>query len=69
MSICNLVMSLRDKALVEGAGSTATLLNAAADALEELDERLSIIGENLDAVEAEFDELLQQIGVREHDEP
>lgn len=60
-----LINELRDWAVVEGAGSLANILNLAADRLEELTERVSIIGENLDAVEAEFDEFLQEIGVRE----
>ena len=60
-----MINELRDWAEVQGAGSLANVLNEAADRIEQLDERLSIIGENLDAVEAEFDELLQEIGVRE----
>ena len=60
-----LINELRDWAAVEGAGSLANILNLAADRLEELTERVSIIGKNLDAVEAEFDEFLQEIGVRE----
>ena len=65
MQTSKLITELRDWAEVEGAGSLANILNEAADHLEQLDERLSIIGENLDSVEAEFDELLQEIGVRE----
>lgn len=60
-----LINELRDWAEVQGAGSLAYILNVAADRIEELTERVSIIGENLDAVEAEFDEFLQEIGVRE----
>ena len=60
-----LINELRDWAEVQGPGSLAYTLNQAADRIEQLDERVSIIGENLDAVEAEFDELLQEIGVRE----
>ena len=65
MDNAELINELRDWAEVQGAGSLANVLNEAADRIEQLDERLSIIGENLDAVEAEFDELLQEIGVRE----
>lgn len=65
MDNTELINELRDWAEVQGAGSLANVLNEAADRIEQLDERLSIIGENLDAVEAEFDELLQEIGVRE----
>lgn len=65
MDNAELINELRDWAVVQGAGSLANVLNEAADRIEQLDERLSIIGENLDAVEAEFDELLQEIGVRE----
>lgn len=65
MDNAELINELRDWAVVQGAVSLANVLNEAADRIEQLDERLSIIGENLDAVEAEFDELLQEIGVRE----
>ena len=65
MDNAELINELRDWAEVQGAGSLSNVLNEAVDRIEQLDERLSIIGENLDAVEAEFDELLQEIGVRE----
>ena len=65
MQTSELVTELRDWAEVQGAGSLANVLNEAADHLEQLDERLSIIGENLDAVESDFDEMLREIGVRE----
>ena len=65
MQTNDLITELRDWADVQGAGSLANILDEAADRLEYLDERLSIIGENLDSVEAEFDELLQEIGIRE----
>ena len=45
-----LIGELRDRAKVEGAGSLAALLNAAADRIEEMDERICIVSESLDAV-------------------
>ena len=60
----SLIIKLREKALVEGKGSLASLLNEAADRLEEMDERLSILEENMEAAE-QFDAQLQEIGVRE----
>lgn len=60
-----LIAELRDWADVEGPGSLAAILDAAADRIEELDERVAIISEHMDAAEAEFDAHLQEIGVRE----
>ena len=65
MDTVTLISELRDWAAVQGPGSLANILTEAADHIEQVEERLSIVGENLDAVEAEFDELLQEIGVRE----
>jgi hypothetical protein len=60
-----LIGELRDWAEVQGAGSLGYILNVAADRIEEMSQRVSIISENLDNVEAEFDEMLRDIGVRE----
>ena len=60
-----MISELRDWAEVEGPGSLAALLQAAADRIEEMDERLAILGESLDAAESAFDAQLQEIGVRE----
>ena len=65
MQTSELITELRDWAEVQGPGSLGNILNEAADHIEQIDERLSILGENLDAVEQAFDEFLTEIGVRE----
>lgn len=60
-----LIAELEDWAAVEGKGTRYYVLKMAAQRIEEMQERISIISENLDAVEQEFDEFLQEIGVRE----
>lgn len=60
-----LIAELEDWAQVEGKGTRYYILKIAARRIEEMSERISIISENLDAVEQEFDEFLQEIGVRE----
>lgn len=65
MQTTELITELRDWAEVQGPGSLANILTEAADHIEQIDERLSILGENLDAVEQAFDEFLTEIGVRE----
>jgi SepF-like predicted cell division protein (DUF552 family) len=60
-----LIAELRDWAEVQGAGSLGNILNLAADRIEEMDERISIVSEQLDNTGAEFDAMLQEIGVRE----
>jgi len=65
ISTIDLVNELRDWAEVEGPGSLKTLLDLAADRLEEIDERLAIVGENLDDVVNDLNALLVQMGTVE----
>lgn len=65
MTTGEIVNELRDWADVEGPGTLSNVLDEAADRLEELDERVAIISEHMDAAEAEFDAHLKEIGVRE----
>ena len=65
MTTSELINDLRDWAEVQGPGSLAAILNEAADRLEEIDERLAIVGENLDDVVNDLNALLVQMGTVE----
>ena len=60
----DLVSELRDWIDVEGPGSLAAILDAAADRIEELEERVAIMAVE-DEAAAAFDHELREIGVRE----
>ncbi len=48
MSDLELIRELRDRALVEGPGSLAAMLDAAADRIEALDERVDILSAEME---------------------
>lgn len=64
MTTNELICELRDWAKVEGPGSMAAIMSEAADCIEALDERVSIM-EAEDEAAAAFDHELREIGVRE----